>query len=209
MTLFNTHTHNLLSEELGIKQLTTHSPLPEFYFSVGIHPMHVKKSQFIPENPLFFEEKCLAIGEIGLDNRFEDSNLQEEIYIKQLELASKLNKPIILHSVNTIDRCLFLHQKYANNCSLVFHGFNKVNRISDLLKIQNLVFSFGASILLNEQLSNKLKQIPIERILLETDNSSEDLNQIYERVAEIKSVNLPDFTEQLFQNAQRIFKTNF
>jgi TatD DNase family protein len=206
LKLFNTHTHNLSSEELGIKQLALFEIAPDFYFSTGIHPMNVNQEKFDVTNPLFEHPNCKAVGEIGLDNRFPNLLLQEEIYIRQLQLAEKLKKPILLHTVNTSERCVHLHQNHAPNSALIYHGFNKAKQTAQLLKYEQIYFSIGANVLTNLALREALKLIPLDKLLLETDDSNCDLAEIYETVAKIKSVNLPDFTERIFQNAQRIFK---
>src|SRR4051812_23242174 len=105
---FNTHTHHFDPKTSGIIQLNE-PPASDFtsYFSLGIHPEKVNSSTLEIEAIITSQinnSNFLAIGEIGLDTRFPDMNLQEEIYIQQLQLAAKFQKPVILHCVNTWDR---------------------------------------------------------------------------------------------------------
>lgn len=208
--LFDSHTHNFDTKNRGIVQLTEQSleQLPLF-FSFGIHP---QENDF---NLSEIEETCskldekngfLAIGEIGLDNRYDTAQTQEELYVFQLKIASKLHKPVILHCVNSWDRCRFLHEKFAPDIRLIYHGFNKASIIGQVLDYSQSIISIGESIRSNPKLQAILDQIPIERLLLETDMGKGELIDTYRTVAEIKKLSLHALIKQLNQNAKRIFK---
>lgn len=207
--LFDSHTHNFDTKNRGIVQLTKFpvENLP-FYFSFGIHP---EESQFDLEEiericlELNKEHGFLAIGEIGLDNRYGATEKQEELYLFQLKLASKLNKPVILHCVNSWDRCRFLHERNAPETMLVYHGFNKASITEQVLDYSKSVISIGESILSNTKLQKSLEQIPLARLLLETDMGNGELIETYHMVAEIKKLSLHALIELLDQNAKRIF----
>lgn len=212
MHLFDTHTHNAKSQFLGIKQLELESEIPEYYFSLGIHP---KDSSIFENRKEELNEKliekcksknCLAIGEIGLDTRYESFEEQEKLFILQLQIAQQLQKPIILHSVNSIDRILVLQKKYSPTCSIIYHGFNKVSALTRIIDHPNLFFSIGESILSNSSLQEAVKTIPIQQLFLETDTSTIELNSIYEEVAKIKSIPLHQLIEEIYENAKRVFK---
>lgn len=208
--LFDSHTHNFDSGNRGIVQLT--SPLPAdlpAYFSFGIHPkedsMDLNEIEQICEK-LNREKGFLAIGEIGLDNRYGNFEQQEQLFIFQLKIARKLQKPVILHCVNSWDRCRFLHEKFASDTTLIYHGFNKASIVEKVLNYPKSIISIGESLLYNPKLQNALLQIPLERLLLETDMGERELIDTYHAAAEIKKLSLPALTEQLDQNAKRIFK---
>lgn len=208
--LFDSHTHHFDSKNRAIVQLTELFPdrLPPF-FSFGIHP---------EENDFDLEEigkTCLrlnehkgflAIGEIGLDNRYGASEIQEELYVYQLKLAAELSKPVLLHCVNSWDRCRFLHEKHASETTLIYHGFNKASIVEQVLNYPKSMISIGESVLSNSKLREAVSRIPLSRLLLETDMGNLELIDTYKAVAEIKSLSLHALTEQLDQNAKRIFK---
>ncbi len=208
--LFDSHTHNFRTKNRGIVQVNKSSigNLPP-NFSFGIHPE--ERTIDLAEieeicNELTQKQGFLAIGEIGLDNRFDSFDKQEEIYIFQLKLAAKFNKPVILHCVNSWDRCRFLHEKYAPETLLIYHGFNKATITDSVLDYPKSIISIGESILSNQKLQSCLVHIPGERLLLETDTGKGELIDTYELVAEIKKLSLHALIEQLNQNAKRIFK---
>lgn len=208
--LFDAHTHHFDSTHRSIVQLTQlpGAPLPA-YFSFGIHPKAGAadwgETERIVEqlNP---EPGFLAIGEIGLDNRYPNMDEQEKGYIFQLKLASRFQKPVILHCVNTWDRCRFLHQKHAPDTTLIYHGFNKASILEHILDYPKSVISLGDSVVSNPALQHVIPQIPPDRLLLETDTGSGELIENYRVTARIKNVSLQALTEQLNQNAKRIFK---
>ena len=207
--LFDAHTHHFDSKNRSIVQLTKLSDenFPSF-FSFGIHPKESiadlneveRISKQLNENHGF-----LAIGEIGLDNRYGSAETQEEVYVFQLKIASELQKPVILHCVNSWDRCRFLHEKYAPNTPLIYHGFNKASILQQVLDYPKSMISIGESLLSNPKLQNALLQIPLERLFLETDMGSGELIETYRMTAEIKNISLHALTELLNQNAKRIF----
>lgn len=210
LLLFNAHSHSVSTEYTSILQLTfDHNVVDSTTFSVGIHPKDaaidpVTKANFLTNST---SQNCLAIGEIGLDTRIELSlETQEKCYIEQLELAHSLNLPIILHCVNSWDRCRFLHSKHAPQQTLIYHGFSKASIVQQVLTYHPSIISIGASILNNKALQDQLHQIPLSRMLLETDDSTVDLIAIYTKVAELKSLSLPALIETINKNAKRIFK---
>lgn len=212
MHLFDTHTHNAKSQFLGIKQLELESEIPEYFFSLGIHP---KDSSLFENRKEELNDKliekcklknCLAIGEIGLDTRYDNHEAQEKLFVLQLQVAQQLQKPIILHAVNSIDRILVLHKKYSPTCPLVYHGFNKTSALNRIIEHPNLFFSIGESILTNSSLQEAVKSIRIQQLFLETDTSTIELNSIYEEVAKIKSIPLHELIEEIYKNAKRVFK---
>lgn len=207
---FNIHTHHVRFTDHEIKQLSLNDNgnIPP-YFSVGIHPeeANMNAQNFgLQHEKLVNHSNCVAIGEIGLDNRFENAgHVQEQLYISQLLIAEKLTKPVILHCVNSWDRCRFLHQKHAPNTKLIYHGFNKTGTTEKVLNYSQSMISIGASVLNNVQLQQKMKDIPISRMLVETDDSETPIEMIYQKLAEIKSLNLPDFSGQIRENVKLIF----
>lgn len=209
-TYFDVHTHTPSSNYHSVYQyfpFESHVKL-DSYFSVGVHPENSKESPNIflkwlhehLQNP-----NCLAIGECGLDSRYPDDPAQEELFIAQLKLAKEMHKPIILHCVNRIDRCLFLHKQHAPDIPMIFHGFNKASHLSSVLKHSNVWISLGERTLYNKALQEEVKRIPLERILAETDESSEPIERIYETIAQLKELPLSTIIESISNNINALF----
>lgn len=208
MKLFNAHSHQLKNNETAVFQLDIAAELPiDSFFSVGIHPEKAfrwNNDLKAKLHELASHKQCLAIGEIGLDSRFDLTN-QQEIYAEQLKMAATLKKPVILHCVNTWYKCMSLHKQIAPDTLLIYHGFSKPSLIAEVLKYEKSIISIGAAILTNSKLRNCIALIPIDRLLLETDNSQSDLNSIYHEIAQIKSLPLSTLEKEIIKNAKRIF----
>lgn len=206
--LFDTHTHSSISRGSGIIQGNKLHIPENHYFSLGIHPKDaVDKAvdlQFLFE--LSTHPNFIAIGEIGLDNRYENTQFQENYFINQLKIAAEIDKPVILHCVNQWDRCRYLHQLYAPNVSLIYHGYNKVSILDSVILYPKAYFSIGASVLTNHSLQKKLGLIPLNRLLVETDSSEVQLVDVYQCIAENLSLPLHAFMEQIHTNANKVFK---
>lgn len=209
MKLFNAHTHQLKNNETAVFQFDIANEIPvDTFFSVGIHPEMASSwdIDFIVQLQGFAALKqCKAIGEIGLDSRFDDS-FQEKIYVEQLKIAATFKKPVILHCVNEWYKCMSLHKLVAPDTFLIYHGFSKPSLVMEVLKYEQSIISIGAAILTNSKLKNCVAQIPINRLLLETDNGQCDINTIYHEIAQLKSLPLSFLEKEITKNAKRIFE---
>lgn len=206
---FNAHTHFLKSNETAVFQIDISTDLSiNTSFSVGIHPEKAASwnSKTIEKIQKYAEHKnCCAIGEIGLDARFDETN-QEELYLEQLKIAASLHKPVILHCVNSWYKCMSLHKKHAPDTFLIYHGFSKASLVSEVLKYDQSIISIGTAIFTNSKLRNCINLIPINRLLLETDNNQCDIITIYNEIAQLKSLPLSIVEKEITTNAKRIFK---
>lgn len=212
MQLFDTHTHNFESQFLGIKQLELNNEIPNSFYSFGIHPKDTdrysidKKELILKLNEICSNKYCIAIGETGIDMRYEHIEIQEDLFIKHLQIAQETSKPIILHTVNSIDRIITLHKKHASDVYMIYHGFNKASALNRLMEYTQLYFSIGESVLTNSNLREAIKLIPNNRLFMETDTSKKELNEIYEEVAKIKFLPLQTLIEEIYENVNRVFK---
>lgn len=203
MNFFNFHHHNP-QIAYGIYNSTPEEKIPEHYFSVGIHPQNIHEQwendlenlKMISQNP-----KCLAIGECGLDALVNiDENLQKKVFEAQILWANQIQKPVIIHCVKRFQE-LIPFQKIAK-IPLIIHGFNKKKAIADEMLKHGFYLSFGKSVLHNLSLQTTLKEIPSEKIFLETDDADFDIAELYQKVAEIKEISVEKLQEQISKNLE-------
>lgn len=203
----DTHTHQIQKDGTFILQLTDEMK-SEGYFSIGIHPSTVELNSEIRlielENQLI-DPKCIAVGECGLDNRYVTLQSQEFAYIGQLKLSAKYSKPILLHCVQSWDRCRYLHSKYSPNEALVFHGFSRSSIYESVISYPQVYISFGERLLTDEKLQKVALDTPLHRLFLETDTSSVSIITLYECLAAIKNLTLLELTTALAQNFKEVF----
>ena len=203
MNFFNFHHHNP-QIYYGIYNSTPEEKIPEHYFSVGIHPQNIHEQwendlenlKIISQNP-----KCLAIGECGLDALVNiDENLQKKVFEAQILWANSIQKPVIIHCVKRFQE-LIPFQKIAK-VPLIVHGFNKKKAIADEMLKHGFYLSFGKSVLHNLSLQTSLKEIPLEKIFLETDDADFDIAELYLKTAEIKEISVEKLQEQISKNLE-------
>lgn len=181
-------------------------------FSAGIHPWFINEDkieeQFAELKIISRQKNCLAIGECGLDKlRGVNYKLQEHVFIKQVQLAEKLNKPLIIHNVQRFQRILEICAQQKFSGKLIFHGFNsKIQNSEKIFSNQSIYFSFGKSILnQNSNATQLIKQLPKTKFLLETDDADFSIQEIYNKAAQLLSINLNELMLQMNQNFNFVF----
>lgn len=205
MNLFNFH-HHTLGNFYGIYNLELGENVPESYFSVGIHPKDIDENwekHFEAFKKISLQDNCLAIGECGLDALIDiDANLQKTVFERQILWANEIQKPVIIHCVKRFQE-LIPFQKLAK-VPLIIHGFNKKKSVADEMLKHGFFLSFGKSVLYNLSLQSILKEIPIDKIFLETDDTDFDIAELYQKVSEIKEISLEELQKKISENLQSI-----
>ena len=207
MKFFDFHHHHF-HHDFGIYNLPFQETPPEKWFSAGIHPAKISENfemQFSWLKEIAQHENFVAIGECGLDGLIDvDEKLQGEVFLKQIELANELKKPVIIHCVRRFPKLISLSK--ISKVPMIVHGFNKKKTIGEELLKKQFYLSFGKSLLENVDLQNFLGEISLNQIFLETDDSDFDIEKLYQKVAEIKNISLEDLDEIIRENLE-IFKS--
>lgn len=207
---YNLHTHVSVNR-LDVFELINQYPnqvnssLPSF--SVGIHPWYI-----VPEN-LQIDldaiesniqlQNCLAVGECGLDKRIEtDLEFQKKVFIEQIKIAEKYNKPLILHCVAAYQEAIQIKKDLKVQVPMVIHGFSKNYQVAKSLIDNGFYLSFGKYLLRNPELSDVFEQIPPERIFLETDMIEEAIDLVYKKAQSVVDF---DINQVVQNNFKRVF----
>ena len=199
------------------------------FAAVGIHPENIinltqKDLDALEDLIKNKNPKVKAIGEIGLDYHYEDFSRDEQInwFEKQIELANKYNLPVIIHSRDA-DQDTFDIIKSKSKTPGVIHCYS--GSLEMALDYINLGFYIGVGGVITFKNSKKLvdvvKNIPIEKILIETDcpylapepnrgtrNDSSNLIFIAQKIADIKNISLSDVANITKSNAIKLFAIN-
>lgn len=179
-------------------------------YSIGIHPWDIEKLEIDSiDNYLedFFADKSsIAIGEIGLDKLIGTNfSIQEKFFTAQVQLAKLTQKPVIIHCVKSQEELLRIKQANDTGTAWVFHGYSKSLQLAkDLLKF-GFFLSFGENLLRNEKLQSVFREIPLEKIFLETDDKQIDIRKIYQKASEIKGIEIDVLKEQILLNYLKCF----
>jgi TatD DNase family protein len=166
-------------------------------------------------------KKMVAVGEIGLDYHYDTNReWQKEVFIKQIELANKYQYPIVIHTRDAIMETIEILKKYPVDKKGVFHccPFNK-DLVREGLKLGYYISVAGPVTFKNSKnASEHIKQIPLEKLLIETDspylspepfrgtkNTSKNVPIIANRIAEILNIDVSEVSRITYSNAVKLF----
>lgn len=205
MILFDFHHHNR-ENTYGIYNLEPKEIVTEKKFSVGIHPKDIDENweeNFEKIKEISLLQNCVAIGECGLDGLISvNENLQKEVFEKHILWANQINKPVIIHCVKRFSE-IIPFQKIAE-IPLVIHGFNKKKTIADEILKHGFYLSFGKSVLHSLSLQSILKEFPLEKMFLETDDANFNIEELYQKTAEIKGISIENLHNKILKNLESL-----
>jgi TatD DNase family protein len=216
MKFFNLHTHNF-TDKHDILELVNQYP-SEFdaaipHYSIGIHPWKIDENSIndeliIIENKLPLEN-CLAIGECGLDKRIEvPVDLQVSVFEKQLLLAEKYKKPVIIHCVAGFQETIEMKKRLNISVPMIIHGFSKSEELAKQLLDNGFYISFGKYLLRNPELEGVFKSVPNDRFFLETDTIEEGIREVYALAAKYRNIELNELKQITENNFRKVFTHN-
>lgn len=209
-TILDIHTHRREADSEGksvinYKQLVGAPLLEGYYYSIGIHPWELTMAN-IEEQLIFMinqlpDKRIVAIGECGLDKLTEISmELQRMTFIMQITLSEQYSLPLIIHCVKAMDEMLAVKKRFRPTQPWIWHGFRgKPEQATQLLK-QGFYLSLG-----EHYPDETMKLIPDDRLFLETDESSLDIEDILRRAAEVRGVGVEALRETIHRNIQNVF----
>ncbi len=197
------------------------------FYSVGVHPLFLNEISPKALDTVYEvgseNENCVAIGEIGLDffPKNIDKKAQMDFFVNQLEIASRIKKPVIIHWRKGYKEFLEIIENFKD-LTYVMHMFSGTLDIAKALlkRLDSVYFSFGAPATRTnaKKALEVLNYIPLELIMVETDspdlppegfkkpNVPSNLPYIAERLAELKKVDKQAFFDKTFENSQKVFK---
>lgn len=213
MEYFNFHTHQFTNQS-NVLELVNQYPkdfddaIP--FYSIGVHPWYIEENR-IDEDLKIIEEKlqtqnCLALGECGLDKKIEvPLDLQISVFEKQLSLAEKLKKPVVIHCVAAFQEVIEIKKRLKITVPMIIHGFSKNKQVATQLIAAGFYLSFGKYLLKNPDLETVFQSIPNDRFFLETDTMEETIQQVYEIASEYKRLNINEIENIISSNYKSVF----
>lgn len=197
-----------------------------FYASVGMHPHDAKLYDNAFQKKLYEWlrlSKVVALGEIGLDYYYDHSprDIQKEVFLKQIQIAVEMKKPIIVHSRDAVqDTFDILKNNLSGEKSGVLHSFSQSKEmLFKYLDLDMYVSISGVVTFKNaSNVRQMVKDIPIDKLLIETDcpymtpvpfrgkrNEPRNVRYVAEKIAEIKELSYESICEITTQNAYNFF----
>lgn len=216
-----------IDSETHAKQLEVEAQFPAQCLSMmGLHPCSAKESV---EEELrivrsYLEQRSfVAIGEVGLDLYWDKDHLDQQYlaFERQIEWALEFDLPIVIHSRESMDRCIEVVKKHQNGkLRGVFHCFS--GSVESAKRIIDLGFYLGiggVATYKNAGLPAVIAQLSLDHLLLETDapyltpvphrgkrNEPAYLSLVAEKIAEAKFCSVKEVAEITTANTKKLFR---
>jgi len=197
----------------------------EFIYAViGVHPIDIaeyseeseKELELLGKNP-----KVVAIGEIGLDYHWmtEPKEIQQERFKRQLDLAERLNKPVVIHTRDAMEDTVNILKEYPNITGVIHCYPGSLETAKQL--VDRFYLGIGGTLTFknSKKAVEVVKDIPLDRIVIETDcpyltpepfrgkrNEPIYVEYVAKKIAEIKEISVEDVTKITTKNAKKLYR---
>lgn len=213
-TLFDMHTHrkgheagavSIRNVHAGFSDAVGHGPV-----SMGLHPWHLTDDgidgQCRDLEVAATHPDVLAIGECGLDRACQTPMpLQEKAFHRQLALAERLCKPVIVHCVRAFEDALRILREERVTVPVIFHGFRKDAATASRILDAGHRLSFGKA-LADARTARILSSLPSGRVFLETDDDADiSIAEVYVLAARATGSDIARLAEKLWADALSVF----
>lgn len=199
------------------------------YFTAGFHPTELKEykeGDLLEIAELCAHKKCVALGEIGLDYHYPDTDkpLQKQVFLRQLRLADSLKMPVQIHSRDCAEDMLEI---LKGNRELLKHGalmhcYSHSTELAEEFAKLDMCFSFGGASTWkgSKKAKRTIAALPAERLLTETDspymppasaygsfpNTPLAIPEILRSIADIRGVTEAEMQKSVEETARKLFK---
>ncbi|HEY5382941.1 MAG TPA: TatD family hydrolase [Candidatus Paceibacterota bacterium] len=197
--------------------------------SVGLHPNDNVEEEFDASNykELAADSKVVAIGECGLDyfrsgTTPEEREAQKKRFIKQIDLALELNKPLIIHCRDAHEDMLLMLKDYTGThpkLKVIIHFFTGSGELAQTYLDLGCYLSFPGPITYTDMYNDSIKVTPLDKILSETDspfaapvpfrgkrNEPAYVAEVVKKIAAIKELPVEEMAAKILENSKKIFK---
>lgn len=212
---------NLDDTRLAIELSREHD---NFYACAGFHPEYVDgvgEAELRELEELAADPHVVAIGEIGLDYYWRDDNKDQQkyVFIKQLEIARRLNKPVVIHQRDSRDDVLEILEDYKD-LKLQIHCFTDDLQTLDRVIAMGFYISIGGVVTFNsgENEQNAARNVPIDRLMLETDgpyltpepyrglrNDPRHVVEVAKKIADLRDMKVDKLAKRCYNNTMEFF----
>jgi TatD DNase family protein len=191
------------------------------FATISIHPEYIKEIEHSKVDEFLKKieknkEKIVGIGETGLDFIIEEPEWREkqkELFIKFIDLAKSLNLPLVIHARKAFAEAIGILEKF-NTKRVLMHFFTAKELLSKILK-NGWSISVNTTLLNSKKIKKIVRDLPIEKIMTETDspwlglegkrNDPTAVKFVIEKIAEIKRMKFEEIDKITTQNAIEFF----
>ncbi len=192
----------------------------EFKKAIGVYPEYTDMDEDQFNKYVSLMEKCDAVGEIGLDYHWykDTRDKQIELFIRQIEIANKLNKPVIIHAREALADTYKILKEHP--CKAVLHCYSGSYELAKEFVKLGYYISIGGPVTFKnaKEPVEVAKNIPLDSLLIETDSPyltpvpnrgkrNEPSNVVYiaKKIMEIRDIDEETFLRQINKNYEDLF----
>ncbi len=193
---------------------------------MGVHPCSVKgnyKDELRVARDHFDHRRFIAVGEIGLDFYWDKTHTKEQYkaFHEQIEWALHYDRPIVIHSRESIDECIAVVREHRSpKLRGVFHCFSGTGKqAGEIIELGFYLGIGGVLTFRNAGLDKVMENLSLERVVLETDapylapvpfrgkrNEPSYLKYITEKLALLKGMEVEEIISETSINAENLFR---
>lgn len=209
--------------ESSYRSIALAEKYPFVYASVGIHPgecSNTSEEDLKQLEALLGHEKCVALGEIGLDFHYDftPKDIQRKWFFRQLEIAKNLDMPVVIHDREAHSECFEAVKRYGVRG--VFHCYSGSAEMAKELVQLGFYISFTGAVTFKNvsKILFAVESVPLDRIMIETDcpymtpvpfrgkrNEPKYIRFTAEKIAEIKGETVEKIAFVTSENTRRLF----
>jgi TatD DNase family protein len=192
--------------------------------SCGVHPLHQEDAcDYDTLLAKASDSKVVAVGETGLDYHYsaETKAVQLTSFVDHIKVANTLNKPLIIHTRAAQDDTLrLLSEHYKPGTGAVLHCFTESLEMAKVAIEMGIYISISGIVTFKsaQELQETVKQIPLDKLLIETDspwlapvphrgkqNEPKHVVDVAKFIANLKGISLEELAKQTSENFYRLF----
>ncbi len=213
------------SVEASKESIALAKEYPFIFATVGIHPHWAKEVTYemLKEiEDLAKEDKVVAIGEIGLDYHYDNSpkNVQAKVFRAQMDIAKKLNMPVVIHSREATQDTIEILKEYPEVIGIV-HSYSGSSETARILVDMGYYLSFnGVATFKNAHKTREvLLNVPKDRVLIETDcpyltpephrgkrNDPSLVQYVANQIADLWGMSIEEVERITMENGKKIYR---
>ncbi len=208
MKYYDIHTHQQPSETDVMAIVNTIvrdgvEPNSSRYCSYGIHPWYIYniKEQMMELEKYAVLPNTMAIGEAGLDKMIDQEfSIQQDVFLKQANLAEKVQKPLIIHCVKAWAELLAAQKVINPYMPWIIHGFRGKPELAEQLIEHGFYLSFGQNFN-----SESLRLAWPAHFLAETDDKEIKITEVYAHIVDVLQLPIDVVASKLAENSRKLF----
>lgn len=207
--ILDIHTHHAAPQPFGVVNIRVRKETegyvldPDQAYSVGIHPWDTVfdaiESKYEILDSLAAQPEVVIIGEAGIDLNIGGPLFRQlNVFRHNVDLSESLQKPLLIHDVKAHDVIVGAHRDLKPSLPWAIHGFRQKPQVAAMLLKAGLYLSFGPNFN-----SDTLREMPLDRILAETDESELNIDEVIARLAFARGVPADEMTDIIAENSAR------